>query len=1265
MMNNPVKFISWNVKGVNNATKRRRVMSHLQQLKVDIAFLQETHLCNNNIAWLKQHWVGHVFHSTFNAKARGTVILINKGISFESKQVIKDPNGRYVIVVGQLFSNPVVLVNIYAPNFDDPHFFEKMFSLIPNMDTHFLLVGGDLNLVLEVNLDRSSKTSQNPSRSAGVVKNFMNQCGLSDVWRFKFPQTRAYSFFSNVHHTYSRIDYFLLDNRLLPKVKAISYNSIVISDHGAVVLDLNIPNRPPINRIWRLNPLLLSDDIFVELISNQIQFFLETNTSPEISQATLWETLKAYIRGQIIAYAARVKKEKSFKMTEISQRILDIDSIYAHSPNSDLYKERLRLQSEYNLLSTEEAARLILKSRHNVYEHGDKASRLLARQARQAAASRSITKIQSHTGEILTDHNDINKAFQDFYVDLYTSECRNDTLLNTFFENITVPTVSEEQNEKLNADISISEIITAIKSMQNNKSPGPDGFTVEFYKKFPHQLAPILQAMYSEALSTGSLPTTLRQASITLLAKKDKDPLLCTSYRPISLLNVDFKVLSKVLAKRLESVVPDVVSPDQTGFVLGRHSYSNLRKLFNIIHSVGSKCPEVVISLDAEKAFDRVEFAYLFFTLKKFGVGDGFISWIKLLYSSPLASVVSNNIQSCYFNLGRGTRQGCPLSPLLFALAIEPLAIALRLHKDFKGVKRKGQEYKVSLYADDLLLYVSDPESSLPSILDTLNGFGEISGYKVNFQKSELLPLNSAAAALPPTLFPFRMVQEHFRYLGIEVTLNLSTTFTRNFTSLLKKCKQDMMRWTSLPLSLAGRVSLIKMIILPKFLYLFQNIPILIKKSFFKTLDKSIIPFIWGNKSSRISKTMLQRSKSTGGLALPNFMFYYWACNIQKLIHWVEDTPMTDRADWVQLELASCPTLSSLVFSSLPLLGCNLSSNVIVNNSLRIWAQFRRHFGFQAASSLSPITSNHMFTPSCTDTTFNLWFNKGIKTINNLYKDNIFISFAQLAETYDLPKTHFFRYLQIRSFVKKTFTSFPEKPPETQYDSIFWLNSNAKGLIARMYGYINNINPHSTEHLKRAWDNDLGVTMTKYDWEAVLDLIHTSSTSALHGLIQLKVVHRVHLTQARLARIYPNVEPFCPRCRGQPADLIHMFWLCPKLSSFWQDIFKAFSEMFGTQFNPNPISAVFGLIPEECRDLLPNKAYVIIAFSTLLARRLILLKWKQQAPPSFVHWIKEVLYFLKLERIKYTIKGSTQAFVKTWRPFWDYYDSLQEPLDME
>lgn len=134
-----------------------------------------------------------------------------------------------------------------------------------------------------------------------------------------------------------------------------------------------------------------------------------------------------------------------------------------------------------------------MKARHNVYKFGDKASSLLALQARQAAAACSITKIQSHTGEILTDPDDINEAFFQFYPDLYTSECSGDSDLPcNFFENLTIPSVSEDQNTKLCADISASEIITAVKSMQNNKSPGPDGFTCEFYKKFAHLLAPIL-----------------------------------------------------------------------------------------------------------------------------------------------------------------------------------------------------------------------------------------------------------------------------------------------------------------------------------------------------------------------------------------------------------------------------------------------------------------------------------------------------------------------------------------------------------------------------------------------------------------------------------------------------------------------------------------------------------------------------------------------------------------------------------------------------
>lgn len=149
--------------------------------------------------------------------------------------------------------------------------------------------------------------------------------------------------------------------------------------------------------------------------------------------------------------------------------------------------------------------------------------------------------------------------------------------------------------------------------MQSGKSPGPDGFTDEFYKSFASLLTPTLTMLYSDFFfTTGRLPPTLSEASISLLLKKDKDPTSCGSYRPISL-NVDFRILAKVLCSRLETLLPSLISHDQTDFTPGRHSFFNSRKLLNILFSPPSDSPEIIPSLDAEKAFNRVEWDYLFF----------------------------------------------------------------------------------------------------------------------------------------------------------------------------------------------------------------------------------------------------------------------------------------------------------------------------------------------------------------------------------------------------------------------------------------------------------------------------------------------------------------------------------------------------------------------------------------------------------------------------------------------------------------------------
>ena len=184
--------------------------------------------------------------------------------------------------------------------------------------------------------------------------------------------------------------------------------------------------------------------------------------------------------------------------------------------------------------------------------------------------------------------------------------------------------------------------------------------------------------------------------------------------------------------------------------------------------------------------------------------------------------------------------------------------------------------------------------------------------------------------------------------------------------------------------------------------------------------------------------------------------------------------------------------------------------------------------------------------------------------------------------------------------------------------------------------------------------------MREDQWEAALDLVHTSSPCARHSLIQLKILLRVHWTRAKLAKIFPDVDPSCPRCKSQPADHIHMFWSCPFLRTFWADIFHAYSTMFGVVIPPNPLCAIFGFT-DETRSL-KGRAHVVIAFTSLLARRLILLLWKEQTPPTFSRWIRDTMSLLKLEKIRYTLKGSIQSFERTWTPFLSYYESIQSPL---
>ncbi len=199
--------------------------------------------------------------------------------------------------------------------------------------------------------------------------------------------------------------------------------------------------------------------------------------------------------------------------------------------------------------------------------------------------------------------------------------------------------------------------------------------------------------------------------------------------------------------------------------------------------------------------------------LQCFGFGEHFISMIKTLYHSPAASVITGNIISPSFPLQWGTRQGCPLSPLLFCLSLVPLAQAIR--KSEVSIKIHDHNHSISLYADDIILYLDHFDVSVSSIIKEFDNFSSLSGYKINWSKSALMPINNVNSSIPS----FIPIKESFIYLGITIYKNIHKIARDNLNNILVKVKNDIQRWKNLKVSLQGRNSTVKMNLLPQFFF--------------------------------------------------------------------------------------------------------------------------------------------------------------------------------------------------------------------------------------------------------------------------------------------------------------------------------------------------------------------------------------------------------------------------------------------------------------
>ena len=366
----------------------------------------------------------------------------------------------------------------------------------------------------------------------------------------------------------------------------------------------------------------------------------------------------------------------------------------------------------------------------------------------------------------------------------------------------------------------------------------------------------------------------------------------------MSLLATDYKILAKALASRLHKAISDLVSSDQVGYIKGRFIGENVRVIEDLLISSKTKnVPGLLVLIDFEKAFDTVEWDFLFKTLKVLNFGPSFISWIRSLYTNITSCTVNNGHLSRYFGLSRGIRQGCPISALLFVLVAEILSVNLRSNNKVKGISIGKYNYKICQLADDTTIFVKDIHSLKVSI-DDFQKFEKVSGLKLNLDKTEIIPLGPNRVedlSLPKDLCKLKINKNAFKTLGIWFSSNLEESIELNFEGRLKKIEAILSIWKQRSLSWLGRIMIIKTLLLSQITHLLSMI--YTPKSILDKVDNLMFKFLWNDKPPRIKRNTIIARIKDGGLKMPDIYSFHEA---QKIM-WIKRLILNDKGKWQNL----------------------------------------------------------------------------------------------------------------------------------------------------------------------------------------------------------------------------------------------------------------------------------------------------------------------------------------------------------------------------